>query len=41
VNRLEFEIIDGEKKMRDVFNKPWEVAYVKFRNSDGERLFPM
>ncbi|KAG8840150.1 hypothetical protein FRC20_005762 [Serendipita sp. 405] len=33
--KLEFEIIDGEKRMRDVFSKPWEVAYLKFRNSDG------
>ncbi|PVG00018.1 hypothetical protein CPB86DRAFT_783157 [Serendipita vermifera] len=33
--KLEFEIIDGEKRMRDVFNKPWETAYLKFRNSDG------
>lgn len=34
-HRLEFEIIDGEKRMRDVFTKAWEVAYVKFRNTDG------
>ena len=34
-HKLEFEIIDGEKRMKDVFSKPWEVAYVKFRNSDG------
>ncbi|KAG8830550.1 Biotin/lipoate A/B protein ligase [Serendipita sp. 399] len=32
--KLEFEIIDGEKRMRDVFSKPWEVAYLKFRNPD-------
>jgi len=33
--KLEFEIIDGEKRMRDVYNKPWETGYLKFKNSDG------
>lgn len=34
-SKLEFEIIDGEKRMRDVYNKPWETGYLKFKNSDG------
>ncbi|CAG7848554.1 SubName: Full=Uncharacterized protein {ECO:0000313/EMBL:CCA66535.1} [Serendipita indica DSM 11827] len=37
-SKLEFEIIDGEKRMRDVFNKPWEVCYLKFRNAEGSLL---
>jgi hypothetical protein len=36
--KLEFEIIDGEKRMRDVYNKPWETGYLKFKNSDGTSL---
>ena len=24
--------------MRDVFNKPWEVCYLKFRNAEGTCL---
>lgn len=37
-SKLEFEIIDGEKRMRDVYNKPWETGYLKFKNSDGASL---
>jgi hypothetical protein len=37
-SQLDFEIIDGEKRMRDVYTKPWDTSYLKFKNPDGPSL---
>lgn len=40
-NRLEFEIIDNSQKMKDVFSKPWETGYIKFRDAATGQLKPV